>query len=129
MQPRLLLTLTALLEVGTGLMLLLSPRMPLEILLGFRDPGPDIQVVARLAGSALLAIGVAVWLARSDNRTPSQTGVLAGILVYNLAVAAVLAFAALTLRMSGIALWPVVALHAALGGWCIVCLRPASGGE
>jgi len=129
MQPRLLLTLTALLEVGTGLMLLLSPRMPLEILLGFRDPGPDIQVVARLAGSALLAIGVAVWLARSDNRTPSQTGVLAGILVYNLAVAAVLAFAALTLRMSGIALWPVVALHAALGGWCIVCLRPASGCE
>jgi hypothetical protein len=129
MQPRKLLTLTALLEVGTGLMLLLSPRVPLEILLGFRGAGPDIQVVARLAGSALLAIGVAAWLARSDNRTPSLIGVLAGILVYNLAVAAVLAFAALTLRMSGIALWPVVALHAALGGWCLVCLRPASSGE
>jgi hypothetical protein len=129
MQPRLLLTLTALLEVGTGLMLLLSPRVPLEILLGFRGPGPDILVVARVAGAALVAIGVAAWLARSDNRTPSLIGVLAGILVYNLAVAAVLAFAALTLRMSGIALWPVVALHAALGGWCFACLRPAPSGE
>jgi hypothetical protein len=122
-----LLTLTALLEVGTGLMLLLSPRVPLEILIGFRGPASDILVVARMAGSALLAIGVAAWLARSDDRTPSQTGVLAGSLVYNLAVAAVLAYAALTLRMSGIALWSVVALHAALGGWCCVCLRAASG--
>ena len=129
MQPRMLLTLTAPLEVGTGLLLLLSPRVPLEILLGFRSSGPDILVVARVAGAALLAIGVAAWLARSDNRSPSQTGVLAGILVYNFAVAAVLVFAALALRMSGIALWPVVALHVALGGWCFVCLRPASGGE
>lgn len=129
MQPGMLLTLTAILEVGTGLLLFLSPRVPLEILLGIRSPGPEILVVARVAGAALLGIGVAAWLARRDNRTPSQVGVLAGILIYNFAIASVLAFAALALRMSGFALWPVVAFHAALGGWCFVCLRPASGGE
>lgn len=129
MQPKLLLSFTALLETGTGLLLLLSPHVPLGLLLGLPGTGPDTLVVARVAGAALLAIGVASWLARSDNRTPAQLGLLVGILIYNLSAAAILAFAGLGLRMSGVALWPAVVLHAALGVWCVACLRSDAGRE
>jgi len=129
MQPRMFLSLTALLEAGTGTLLLLVPRVPLELLLGLQSTGPDTLVVARVAGAALLAIGVASCLARSDNRTPTQSGLLVGILIYNLAVAAILAFAALGLGMTGVALWPVVVLHTTMGVWCVACLRPAADTE
>jgi hypothetical protein len=52
----------------------------------------------------------------------SQRGLLTGVLIYDLAAAAVLAYAGLFLDMAGLALWPAVALHAALAFWCVVCI-------
>ena len=41
---------------------------------------------------------------------------------YNIAVAAVLAFASFGHGLHGVLLWPAVAFHVAMGVWCLVCL-------
>ena len=51
------------------------------------------------------------------------------MLIYDVAAAALLAYAGLVLNMVGLALWPAVVLHAALAGWCVVCLLGNTRGE
>jgi hypothetical protein len=118
-----LFIVTALLEVGTGLLLLFVPAVPLALLLGVGGAAPEALLVARVAGGALLAIGVASWLARNGEQGAAQLGLLIGILIYDGAAAALLAYAGLGLGMVGIALWPAVVTHAALAVWCMLSLR------
>ena len=117
-----LLIVTAVAEAGTGLVLLVLPSLPLVLLLGVEQASLETIFVTRLAGAALLAIGVACWLARNDHGRTAQRGLLTGLLVYDVAAAALLAYAGLALSMVGLALWPAVVLHAALAIWCILCL-------
>ena len=119
-----LLAVTAVAEAGTGVALLFAPAVPLRLLLGTQAPGPDFALTARIAGAALLAIGVICWLARGDDGGAGRTVVPVGILVYDITAAGLLAYGGLTLGMNGIALWPAVALHAAMAVWCAACLRP-----
>jgi hypothetical protein len=114
---------TALLEVGTGLLLLFDPTIPLALLLGIGESAPETLLVARVAGIALLALGVACWLARNDGRGAAQFGLLVGILMYDGGAAALLAYAGLGLAMVGWALWPAVVLHTVLAVWCLLSLR------
>ena len=122
-----LLIVTALVEAGVGLLLLIRPAGPFEWLLGVGQPSPEALVLARVTGAALLAIGVACWLARNDERSAAQFGLLTGVLIYDGAAAAVLAWAALGPGLLGLALWPAVVLHAGLAVWSLLCLcaRPA----
>jgi hypothetical protein len=117
-----LLIVTALLEVGAGLALLAVPSSVVELLLGVSVTAPEGLLIGRLAGSALLAIGVSSWLARGDRQGRAQRGVLVGILIYDGAAAALLAYAGLVLSLTGVLLWPAVALHTALAAWCLACL-------
>jgi hypothetical protein len=117
-----LLIVTAFGEGGTGVLLLVWPSAPQALLLGVDQASPEAAFFARIAGAALLAIGVACWLARNDDGRPAQLGLLAGVLIYYVAAAAILAYAGLVLGMVGLALWPAVVLHAALAFWCIACL-------
>jgi hypothetical protein len=80
-------------------------------------------VVARVGGAAVLSIGVSCWLARNDHQGRAAKGLVAGLLLYNIAAVAVLAYAGIGLGLSGIGLWPAVVLHAVLAAWCIACLR------
>jgi hypothetical protein len=123
MQRTYLLIVMAIGEGGTGLLLLALPSLPLVLLLGVDQASPEAILVARITGAALLAIGVACWLGRRDRPGPAQLGLIAGALVYGTAAAALLAYAGLVLRLAGIALWPAVVLHAAMGVWCIACMR------
>jgi hypothetical protein len=116
------LILTAVTELATGIVLLLVPREAFSILLAVDKAAPEATFVARVAGAALLAIGIASWLARKDQSSPAQRGLLVGVLTYDLSAAALLAYAGISLRMTGIALWPAVGLHSVLGAWCIKCL-------
>jgi hypothetical protein len=118
-----LLMATAFVEVGTGLLLLASPSFPLEILLGLDNAAAETLFTGRIGGAALLAIGVASWLARNDTGSPAQHGLLIGVAVYDVGAASLLAYAGMVLRMAGMALWPAVVLHTALAVWCIVCFR------
>jgi len=108
-----LLVITAALEAGTGIGLLIAPAMVAQALLGGTLDAPAAMTVARVAGAALVALSVACWLARDNGRA-----LVVAMLFYNVAAVAVLAHAALSLALSGIGLWPAIALHTALAGWC-----------
>ena len=125
MSPRLLLIVTALVEAPTGLCLLFFPELLFALLFGSRQPAPETLWVGRVAGAALLAIGVASGLGRCDTRSRAHLGLLTGILIYNAVAAAVLAASASTWKPVGIALWPAVLLHTALGVWCLAALLEA----
>jgi hypothetical protein len=122
-----LFTATAVIEVGAGLALLCIPSAAVQILLGVPLEAPGALAVARVGGVALLALGVACWLARGDTKSRASRALIAAMVIYNLGVAAVLGTAGTRLSPVGFVLWPVaVVLHAAMAVWCIISLRHAT---
>jgi len=117
-----LLILTGIIEVGAGLALLGFPPAAVALLLGSGLDTPAAVALARLAGVALLALGVACWLAHYDPRTRAARGVITAMTLYNFGAAVVLGVAGTQLHPAGIALWPAVLLHAALTVWCVTDL-------
>jgi hypothetical protein len=115
------LIVTALVEIGAGLALLVVPSIPFELLLGVSPVAAETLLVGRITGAALLALGVASGLARGDQQGRGLLGLLAAILIYDAAAAVLLGYAALALGMVGEALWPVVVAHTVLAGWCVAC--------
>jgi hypothetical protein len=113
---------TALLEAGTGLLLVTAPSVPLALLLGIGSAAPETLLVSRISGAALVAIGIACWRAQTDLQGAAVTGLLSGALIYDLAASVLLTYASLILKMSGIAIWPAIILHAALAVWCGISL-------
>jgi hypothetical protein len=119
------LILTAVIEAATGLALIALPALVVRLLLGAEISGASIPL-GRVAGAALLALGVACWLARDDAQSRATRGLVVAMLMYNLVATAVLAFAGIGLGLHGVVLWPAVVLHAAMGVWCVGCLRRSS---
>src|SRR5512132_3379665 len=117
-----LLSLSAIIEAATGLALIAVPAIVVRLLLGAEISGASMPL-GRVAGAALLALGVACWLARDDTRSRTARGLVVAMLMYNIAATAVLAFAGIGLGLHGVALWPAVVLHAAMAVWCVACLR------
>jgi hypothetical protein len=116
------LTLTATIEAATGLALIAVPAIVVRLLLGAEISGASIPL-GRVAGAALLALGVACWLARDDGQSRTARGLVVAMLTYNIVATTVLAFAGIGLGLHGVALWPAVVLHAAMAVWCVACLR------
>ena len=119
------LTLTAIIEAATGLALIAVPAIVVWLLLGAEIFGASMPL-GRVAGAALLALGVACWLARDDRQSRAARGLVVAMLIYNIVATAVLAFAGIGLGLHGVVLWPAVVLHAAMGAWCGACLRRSS---
>jgi len=117
-----LLLATAALEAGVGVGLLAAPSAVAQVLLGATLDSPVAMAVARVAGAALLALGVACWLAASDTESCAARGVVSAMALYNLGAVIILAAAGSQWERAGIALWPAVILHAAMTVWCITSL-------
>ena len=117
-----LLTLTAFIEAATGLALIAIPSVVVQLLLGAEISGASIPL-GRVAGAALLALGVACWLAQDDAQSCAARGLVSAMLFYNLGAVVILGAAAVWSQTVGIALWPAVILHMVMVVWCVVCLR------
>lgn len=123
MRTRLLFIATAVIEGATGVALLVSPALPVSILIGASLDTPAGLVVGRIAGAALVALGLSCWVARQDEHSRAANGIVTAMLLYNLITGAVLIYAGLGPRLAGVGLWPAVVLHAVMAVWCFTCLR------
>jgi hypothetical protein len=103
--------------------LLVMPTITAELLLGWRLASPESALVGRIAGAALLALGLTCWLERDRDETDERTGLVAGLLIYNLATAGLLAEAGAAGGMRGMLLWPAVIVHVVLLAWCSLLVR------
>ena len=119
---KLLLSVTGILEAATGLGLIAAPATLVALLLGPAPVTPAGVTVSRVAGAAVLALGVTCWLARDDAANRAATGLVAAMLLYNIGVTVILVLAWTGPGLAGIALWPVVLGHALLAAWCVACL-------
>ena len=118
MRPFELLVVSAVIELGAGVALLARPSSSVKRLLGTRlDTAPD-RTLGRLAGAALLALGVACALASRDAQGPAARAVVGGMLTYNVGALVVLGVAGVQNRPVGRALWPALVLHAVMTIWC-----------
>ena len=119
----LLFTVMALIEGAAGIALLVVPSAAVSMLLGVPLDTPAGLVVGRIAGAALVALGLSCWGARRDEHNRAANGIVSAMLLYNVAAAVVLAHAGLGWRLTGVGLWPAVVLHALLGVWCLACKK------
>ncbi len=97
------LVIAAASEAATGLALLIVPSLVGRLLLGEELTGVAIPV-ARVAGIALIALGVACW--------PGTPRV--AMLTYSASVTLYLAYVGFAVGLTGILLWPAVVLHVIL---------------
>ena len=99
-----ILTVAAVLEVATGMGLLIVPSLVGRLLFGEELTG-IVMPVARVLGIALLALGVCCL--------PGSTA-LCGMLTYSGLATLYLLYLAIRGEWVGLLLWPVVALHGIL---------------
>jgi len=105
-----LLSVEAAIEAATGLALIIFPQAVSSLLLG-ADLAEAGIAVARVAGIALLSLGLVCWMSRQD---ANKTAALAAMLSYNLLVTAYLTYLGFGGELVGILLWPAIAIHAVL---------------
>lgn len=117
-----LLIVTALIESGAGLALLCCPSPTVVLLLGSPLTTADAVTLGRVAGAALIALGIACWLAHCDRQSCAARGMITAMTGYNLGATVILGAAGIQLRPAGIALLPAVVLHAAMSAWCVKSL-------
>ena len=98
------LTVAAVLEVATGMALLIVPSLVGRLLFGAEFTGVA-NPVARVTGIALLALGVGCW--------PGSTA-LCGMLTYGALATLYLAYLGVIGEWVGPLLWPAVVLHGIL---------------
>jgi hypothetical protein len=111
------LRISSVTEMATGVLLLLAPVVVVRLLFGFQL-SPEGIPLARVAGIALLALGLACWATSQGG----ETGASRGMFFYNALVSLYLASIDVRHHIGGVLLWFAVVFHAAvalllLGTW------------
>lgn len=108
---KILLALAAAGEAAFGLVLLVHPPIVIRLLLDAEVAGAGM-VMSRVAGIALIALGIACWPGRAMRGRVAAA--LGGMLAYSLLATLYLAYLGLGGEWVGKLLWPAVAVHAVL---------------
>ena len=119
-----ILAFAAIVEIGTGLALMIDPRIVVSMLVGPNTPAEEIPM-GRLPGIAILALGLACWPSGASAEGGSPA--FRGMLVYNALIALFLVYLFKVGHLGGVLLWPAVVLHAAVALVLIGSRRPAQG--
>ena len=106
-----LLSLAAVIEGATGLALMIHPPLLSQVLLGEAVSGAGIAL-GRVAGFALLALGLACW--PGSDAAGANISALRAILTYNVLATVYLGYLGIGGQWVGSLLWPAVAIHAIL---------------
>ena len=120
---RKILIFASIVEITTGLALLIDPRFVVALLVGPHTPIEEIPM-GRLPGIAILALGLACWPVEGYGGRGSPA--FRGMLVYNTLIALFLFYLFKVGRLGGVLLWPGVVLHAAVALLLIWGWRAAS---
>ncbi|MDM0011673.1 hypothetical protein QTH87_04385 [Variovorax sp. J22P168] len=115
-----ILAVASIIEITTGLALLLVPALVIALLLGAASAGVTLAI-ARLCGIALAMLGWSCWPGRRASFIASN-GTRA-MLAYNAAAALYLAWLGFAHGPAGPLLWPAVVLHAVLAALLIHSAR------
>jgi len=114
---RKLLAFAAVVEIATGLALIVDPALVIRLLVGARAPIEDAPL-GRFPGIAILALGVACWPGRQDAEYGSPAA-LRAMLLYNALIALFLVYLFSVSHLEGVLLWPGVVLHAVVASLLI----------
>jgi hypothetical protein len=108
---RRILAFSSIVEFATGLALMATPVLVVELLVGAPVSGAGVAV-GRCMGIALVALGLACWPGRP--RIDEEPHTALAMLVYNALIALYLGYLGVVGHAVGVLLWPVVALHGAV---------------
>ena len=117
------LTITGLIEGTTGLALAIMPSLFVSILLGTTMADSSAILIGRLAGAALITIGIACWLSRTQMHSFIM---VKAMMVYNILSITLLIYTVLFENISGPGLWPAIMVHVVLLVWCAVVVNRQS---
>ena len=119
---RILLAIAAAVETLTGLVLIPAPDATIRLLLGRQPDGVGLMI-GRVAGVAVLAVGVACWGARADSGGAARVGTVGAITLYNAGAGLLLVRFALTGQASGPVVWSAGLFHLALAAGFLASQR------
>ena len=102
-----ILALSAAAEAGTGLLLLAWPPIVVRLLFGVELTGAAV-IMSRIAGIALIGLGVSCWPRNSSLQS------INGMLTYSTLAMMYLIYIGVRGEAVGVLLWPAVVVHAIL---------------
>lgn len=114
---RKILAFAAVVEIATGLALIVDPALVIRLLVGATAPIEDAPL-GRFPGIAILALGVACWPGRQDAEMGSPAAFRA-MLLYNVLTALFLVYLFTVSHLGGVLLWPGAVLHAVVASLLI----------
>ena|SRR5271157_1038349 len=106
------LAVAAVAEAGTGVILLAYPQIVVHLLFAAEISGVGV-IMSRLAGIALIGLGVACW---QGNSAAQQ---MYGMLAYGTLAMLYLIYIGVRGEFAGVLLWPAVVAHAILSAFLV----------
>jgi hypothetical protein len=115
-----LFAVTAVMELGAGLALLVAPALVIRLLFTPSEI-TTAAAIGRLAGAALISLGAACWWARHDDASTASRGLVLSLLIYNAAVVALVLTGSFGARSP--LMWAVAVTHGVMAIWCVRSLQ------
>jgi hypothetical protein len=121
MKTKTLLTISASIELATGIAIILSPRLVANVLLS-AEPAPGGEALGRIGGCGLVSLAIACWPRGACLPTERESEQpIRALFLYNLLAACYLSYLALSGDFASPFLIPAAALHTIL---TLLFIRP-----